>query len=431
MKTTVASIACMMLIARSLAQGASGSPMAAGLGLQPLASPNIVRHPHIHHLQPPPISIPNNQGFPSCSDVESIGSPILMTYQAEELIENAMKMQAQGTFVRFIFSKQESGALSFSKIYKIIFEIRDQSQANYVGLLLDSPTNGIGSTKFVKFILNGNLEIVRKVLKITDPMPQLAYTCGDLKMIFSSFGNDPRSSVPSNYPGFNRNGVPPAILKALQDLIKVGSSTPSTPGTTPPGSVNRDCSVSHFVKSTAYYTPNNSQLSNGSVPDNRNPFTEVRCNPTGDQIMKNLSILCRYYTGGPNNGQGEVYAVQGTFFVPFTQNIETTNFIGLESPPPAANTAVTTWNIDLTAATRIETYYPLGSAQWYGIVVVYSNGTKNQLVCGTDGTIPVTAGQQLRDSIEVKNLIGFWGGKNGNLENANGPLDFFGFMKYA
>ena len=436
MKATIASIACMMMFARSMAQGANRSPMAAGLGMQYLSEPVTTRSLFNNRLplhNPGPLlnSVPHpvgvNPGFLGCSDIQSVGSPILLVHQAEAVIESAMKLQAQGTFVRFIFFKEENGALPFSKIYKLIFEIRDHSQATYVGLLFDNPTKGIGSVKFIKFILNGSLELVRKVLKITDPMPPAAYSCGDLKMIFSSYGNDPRSPIPPGYPGFNRNGVPPAVLKALRDIAK---RTETAPNGTTPDQITRDCNLSRFVKTTAYYTPSNSQLTDGAVPPNKNPFTEARCNPTGVPIVKSLAIVCRYYTGGPNNGKGEIFAIQGTFFVPFTANTDTSIFYGNDTPNTPANSAVTTWTVDLSSALRIETYYPTGSATWYGLVVVLTNGAKNQFVCGSDGVPIVTAGQELRDSIDVKDLLGFWGGKNGSLQNANTPLNYLGYVKY-
>jgi hypothetical protein len=430
MKTSVTLVATLMAIAGSIAQPGN-TAMGQGLGFQRMTDPSNPRHSHMHHMAghhthgvriPLP---PNNLGFPGCSDIQSVGSPILLTYQAQLLIDSAMNPQAQGTFVRFIFYSQENGPSAFSRYFKLIFEIRDQSQAHYVGIMFDNPANGIGSTKFLKFILTQSLEIARKVLKITAPMPALAFTCGDLKAIYSTYGNDPRSAIPSNYPGFNRNGVPPAILKALKQLVAV-----RTPETTP-GSTTRDCSASRFVKSTAYYTPNNSQLDNGNVPTNRNPFLEARCNPTGGPIIKTLNIVCKFFTCGPTKGEGEIYAIQAVFNVPFTQNVETTTFIGQENPPTPPNTAIATWNIDLSNASKIETFYPLGSANWYGIVVTLSNGTKNQFNCGSIGTPIVTAGQQLRDSIDVKDLLGFWGGKTGNLENANNPFDYLGFVKYV
>jgi hypothetical protein len=33
------------------------------------------------------------QQFPGCSDIQSVGSPILLVFQAQQLIENAMKLQ--------------------------------------------------------------------------------------------------------------------------------------------------------------------------------------------------------------------------------------------------------------------------------------------------------------------------------------------------
>jgi hypothetical protein len=417
-----------MVMAGILGQGFGGQPGLFGPNFPQVTgvnfSPRFAREPSITNA-----GILMNLKYPGCSDVDSIGSPILLTYQAEKLIEESLKLQTQGTFVRYIYYKTENGLTNFSLLYRLIFEIRDQSGPNYVGILLDNPSNGIGSVKFLKFIVNPNLDVVKKVLKITDNVSATAYVCGDLKMIFSSFGNDPRNELPGAYPGFNRNSIPPSILKALKELTKFDDEVQKDDQKDK--RPFRDCHSSRFVNTADYYTPDSSSLVNNEVPPNKNPFSTYRCDPNDGAVLNTLLLSCKYFTGGPNNGNGEIFAVQGVFKVPFSNALETSNFYGNEGFPTTPTILSKLLDIDLTGAYKLQTYYPLGNANWYGIVTYDGNNTKlGTYTCGNLASAPVAAGQELRYTILVKNLMGFWGGKTSNLENSNNPLNFFGFIEY-
>ena len=367
--------------------------------------------------------------FPGCSDIQSVGSPILLTYQAEQLIEEAMKTQTQGSFVRYLYFKKETGAGLFSVLYRLIFEIRDQTTANYVGILLDNPANGIGSVKFLKFIVNPNIETVKKVLKITEDLPAKNYVCGDLKMIFSSFGNDPRSKLPGQFPGQNRNAVSPALLKALKELTATGSAS---------AVYARDCDASHFFRSPAYYSANGFTFNaDGSLPEGTiADYSNVRCNPTGAQVMTGLNLSCATGTSFGNNlGRGKLFGVQGVFKTPLTNTPETTPWIGVENPTNPGGSAATANSkifIDLTQVVRFETYYNIGTsgspATWYAIATYTADGTRNIVNCGLvlDATILASG---VKDNIVVKDLLGFYVGKTSPWSGQT-PLSFFGFIIY-
>lgn len=56
----------------------------------------------------------------------------------------------------------------------------------YIGLIVDSPIQGFGSAKYLKFILNNNLDLVLEVAgfsrnEIKD------HNCGDQKLYYSYF----------------------------------------------------------------------------------------------------------------------------------------------------------------------------------------------------------------------------------------------------
>lgn len=362
-----------------------------------------------------------------CDDIPTIGCPILLFFHAEQIIEEIMKLQNRDSFVRYIYFSRESGSGPFSVYYKLIFELRTQLTTYYLGILLDSPSEGIGSVKFIKFIFHVKFEVVRVVLRINEKRLDNGFVCGDLKMIFSSYGNDPRTRLPYDFPGFNRNAVPPAILKALKEIID-RTRSPEFPSAVLP---IRDCSITRFVRSKIYYSYDQCELLNGLVPPDKNPFTVIRCDPTGAPIVRTLHLVCQYFTDGPKDGQGSIWAVKATFNVPFRNTLETTNWYGREHVPKESCSSSKVMNIELHDAEKMEVYFPVKKPNWYGIMVYNFNKERiGHYLCGGCGKQGMEKGNDLRETILVKDLLGFWGGKAGDLENDCHPLSYLGYILY-
>ena len=363
-----------------------------------------------------------------CEDIPTIGCPILLFFHAEQIIEEIMKLQNRDTFVRYLYFSKESGPCPFCVYYKLVFELRTQLATYYVGLWLDSPSEGIGSVKFLKFILHTKLENIRAILKIRDNLLDTGYGCGDLKMIFSSYGNDARTRLPYNYPGFNRNSVPPAVLKALKEINDRTRNNEYPSAVSP---LTRDCAINRYVRSKVYYSPDQCDLLDGLVPPNKNPFAVIRCDPTGAPIVRTLHLVCQYFTGGPRDGQGFIWAVKATFNIPFQNTLETTGWYGRENVPPEHCSASKVMTIELHDAETMEVYYPSKKPSWYGISVYNSNKRKiGHYLCGGCGKDVMEKGNELRETILVKDLVGFWGGKAGDLENECQPLSYLGYILY-
>lgn len=373
--------------------------------------------------------------FAGCSDIDSIGSPILLVYQAEKMIEEAMKVQNAGTFVRYIYYKQEIIPAQFSILYTLVFEIADQGQSYFIGALIDNPSNGIGSTNFRKFILSTKPEVVKAVLKITDNFQTSPYVCGDLKMIFSSYGNDPRKRLPGDYPGLNRNALSPALNKALQDLVRNtnlgNASDPTDPNNTPP----RECTDPHYINSSNfwYLGPAGQKPAN---PENtstvNNYFEYVRCNPTGQRIIEQLTLGC-YSRPTLLGGPGDIYYISGRFQVPFNTIFEDSPTYGFTMVTPTGSQTFSPLTIQFTSqTTKLSFFYPDDAAWFAARTFDANNNVIASYFCGNSAIAPVTTGlATAKATFNVNDIVGFWGGKFTSLSTNNAPLSMWGITTYV
>ncbi len=415
----------MMAMTGLLGQGFGGQPTAFGPNFPQVIGANVPR--------PLTAPAPSTTQFPGCSDIQSVGSPILLNFQAQKIIEEAMKLQTQGSFVRFIYfnaadaTPDANNITPFSKFYKLVFEFRNQAGPNYVGIFFDNPTNGIGTVKFLKFILNPNLDVIRKVLKITDNFNINGFKCGDLKMIFSSFGNDPRNSLNGQFPGQNRNGLNPALLQALKALAQRTTSNTADAYT-------RDCSASRFFKPSNYWANTDT---NQNFPANlagsgivSNPDYTVRefalCNVEGKRAVSRLTLAC-ISAGAGAAATGFMSTAKATLITPFTSALTETEKVG-------TGTEQTVFDIDLSApAERIELYFSDGNTtpKWWAIQVFdSSSAVLGSYKCAAPATLPA-----YKQRVAVTDLLGFWAAIKKTSTTNNTPLPAtnlgaFGFIVY-
>lgn len=88
---------------------------------------------------------------------------------------------------RMIAFKKDTEEAAFNSIkYHIVFETSNYSSTKYIGVLVDSPIQGLGSAKYEKLILNHNLDLVLEIIGLSRNDIQ-EFNCGDQKMIYSHF----------------------------------------------------------------------------------------------------------------------------------------------------------------------------------------------------------------------------------------------------
>lgn len=178
---------------------------------------------------------PNTAGpvFPQCSNLDSIGSPVLLIYQAQSIIDNLLDPKNSNSFADFIFYQSTADATNgLFQLYNLVFALNDYSGSYYVGIRVrvskagtsdpNFSQSGIGDAEFRKFILNKDLAVVNQTLGlpvVNGGQPNVL-KCGDQKFIYSSFGNSPGSAVPGVYPGENQNGALAAMIQQFKEREK-------------------------------------------------------------------------------------------------------------------------------------------------------------------------------------------------------------------
>jgi hypothetical protein len=313
-------------------------------------------------------------------------------------------------------------------VFNLIFEINEPGQTYFVGLQVDSPSNGIGAAKFKKFILNPNLAVVAKVLKVAvADIPAGAYVCGDLKMIFSSYGNDARSRLNGQFPGENRNAVPPALLQALSTLRR-RDLVPAPTG-------SRDCAANRVVVDTTnYWRRITTPLPVAVVPNNDHYFSIYRCNTDGSNAVTELKLKCvERLSPAAQVGSGFIRAAQVTLQASAGGLTSTSIYFGRDEITSNANRTVKELVLTMSTISQFEVYYPTtgisANNNWYAIRYTSTAGVQTDWTCGTNANI---SSGNLRQTITPANLLGIWGGlPTGALVTENSPLNYFGFVRYV
>jgi hypothetical protein len=174
---------------------------------------------------------PNTEGpiFPQCSTLDSIGSPVLLIYQAQEIINKLLDPKNANSYVNYLYySMAADNTNGLFNLYNLIYSLSDFTGTYYAGLRFrvaragvsdqNWSQSGLGSAEFLKFILNQDLAVVNATLGlpvVNNGMPDMI-KCGDLKFIYSSYGNNAGSAVPGSFPGENRNGALSAMIEEFK-----------------------------------------------------------------------------------------------------------------------------------------------------------------------------------------------------------------------
>jgi hypothetical protein len=240
-------------------------------------------------------------------------------------------------------------------------------------------------------------------------------------MIFSSFGNDPRSALPGQFPGQNQNGLSPAVLKALKELAsKNASSTTYT----------RDCDASRFINQNNSFlnvlatTTRLVDAENTAAIDNY--FEATRCSPDGQRIVEKLILTCQVL--GSNDGVP--VNIQAIFRVPFSSQFEASPVFGNPTAPAGA----TVFTVELGGNVDRLVFYHGNLRTWWALRTYDNmNNLLQTALCGTVITVTDLDNATIAPpklSIQVNELVGIYGGRLAALP-ATAPLTYFGFTKYV
>lgn len=104
------------------------------------------------------------------------------------------------------FKKDTEKAAYNSIKYRLVFETSNYSGSKYIGVLVDSSIQGLGSAKYEKLIFNANLDLVLEIIGL-QKTDLNNFNCGDQKLYYSYYGRANDSQLPYAYAGRNFNQV--------------------------------------------------------------------------------------------------------------------------------------------------------------------------------------------------------------------------------
>lgn len=200
-----------------------------------------------------------------CASIPGIGSPILMLANAKNYINDALNINNQYTQVKYLYGATVQPASTSTTttgtsttigtttpvvvpnqtVYRLAFSITDYYGTKYAAIEIGVSRFGIGATTINKFLLTSKLDIVKKYIDaaITNTT---SISCGDLKYVYSSFGNSPTSPLEYPYPGRNYNSAGLNVLNNLNSASGASSVN---------GLANnrRTCVTSNFLETAAFF----------------------------------------------------------------------------------------------------------------------------------------------------------------------------------
>ncbi len=352
--------------------------------------------------------------YPGCSDIDSLGSPILLVHQVHQMINDYMRLDNKETFVQFIYSNKEEIPAKFSTIHTLMFKLSDASKSWYVGMKFDNHVSGLGSVKFLKTIVNNNPLIVYRVLGISPPPTETVFSCGDFKMIFSSFGND--GGMPGNFAGANRNRAPPALVNEIRKLKPNYELR-----------VTRFCDRFRMINSREFYfVPNPSSEPKPSFPVAIPPaqaFETFRCSPESEKIIDAIELDCQ--SPSASSFAARLVSIRIRYKVPFEPRFETTPIFGKQTGASPGNYSFKQ-TINFVNVSTIDVYYLSDGSI---AMRFFDNDLRSNLVNTFNcGNTLGWANNGANDSVKAVDLLGFWGGVD---TTANGAIKYLGLIKFS
>ena len=191
-----------------------------------------------------------------CAMIPGIGSPILMVPDVHKYIQDALHMKNQYTQIKYIYySKTASDTMPGQNLYKLVFSITDYYSTKYLAMALTISPFGIGSVQINKVLLTKDINLIKTIFDQNVDATK-SYSCGDLKLVYNSYGTGSKGQIDSKYPGFNYNHANIDILNMLNQK----TATPKD---------SKTCVSVNYIETNAFYGTTSSSL----------PFDLVNCIP--------------------------------------------------------------------------------------------------------------------------------------------------------
>lgn len=339
------------------------------------------------------MSQPSNmqQSSNSCTTIPGIGSPVLMIANAKQYIEDALNIKNQYTVVKFIYyalvppsantsttiiqpvpQNQTAGQnqipgqtqlpgqaqvqpVNIATTYRLVFSITDYYGTKYAAVEFSVSPFGIGSVKINRFMLTNQLARIKSMIdpNITD---SASLSCGDLKYVYSSFGQGNDKTLDYIYPGENNNS---AGLNILNNFI--GNNRPVSGAS---ANATRTCTTSNFIETSGFF---------GTATTGATAVDLINCLPSKPAVSAIL-VGCNANVLSSLQLQYNNYNDNGTTLSAFSGNPNTpASAINTISLGNASRISITTFTTPATV--RIQTFDA-------------NNAQLTNYTCGTGTTAP-------------------------------------------
>ncbi len=149
-----------------------------------------------------------------CSQIKGLGSPILMVANAHKYINDALNSKNPYTDVALLSFTETPNTTTNATNYKMVFGVTTLKGLEYFAIDFDAFGDGFGAMKTNRMLVTPNLVWVGAIFSL-DTTTFAEINCGDLKFMFSFYGQDPTADLPFVWPGRNQNSVGLGILNRI------------------------------------------------------------------------------------------------------------------------------------------------------------------------------------------------------------------------
>lgn len=302
-----------------------------------------------------------------CAVIPGVGSPVLMIANAHRYIEDALNINNQHTIVKYVYFVKESLSNSPNvNTFRLVFSITDYNSTKFVGVEISQSPFGIGSVKIERFLLAMDMLAVRRFIapRLTDAA---TFSCGDLKYVYSSFGNSLAPALDYAYPGNNNNTAGLNVLNSLSS----GGGKPTA---------SRTCVTANYLETAGFFGAASSAA----------PIDVLSCLPNKNAVAS-LNVGCN------NNVLASIQVVFNNFG---DNGTFSSSIIGNGNIPAAAVT-----NISLMAAEKVS-FTSYQSPDSIKIATIdKDNNPVMSYTCGTGTSNPTTVVVNTSDFLGITDIF--------------------------
>lgn len=151
-----------------------------------------------------------------CPAIRGVGHPVLMISHVHKFINDALNSKNSYTSVDFIYHNKSAEGVNGMSTYIFVFRLNAISQTMFLGIKFEA--GNFNTMRLVQYMKLESLTMTGNVLGVDDIANKLNNPeCGDLKYMFSFYGQSPTPNLPYTNYGRNGNSIGAFLLANLQN----------------------------------------------------------------------------------------------------------------------------------------------------------------------------------------------------------------------